>query len=143
MSMPEEEQGLLTELEITIMKATKNALDTMAEHSELTIGEVVDRLVLKMCPLDVDFAMALALERIRITFSALSDEERGKALHELIMNMAAFLPSNEIEKLQIRAKNKRIELLSDFVEMNDEDRAEIIDELRQLRSKREKENRLH
>lgn len=143
MSMPEEEQGLLTELEITVMKATKNALDTMAKHSELTIGEVVDRLVLKMCPLDVDFAMTLALERIRITFSALSDEERGKALHELIMNMAAFLPSDEIEKLQLRAKNKRIELLSDFADMNDEDRSEIIDELRQLRSEREKEKRLH
>ena len=87
-----EKQGLLTELDTTVMKATMIALKIMAESSDLSIGEVIDRLILKMCPLDAHLAVTLALERIKITFSVLSDEERSKALKELVTSIAELNP---------------------------------------------------
>ena len=54
----------VTEITATVMVQTEAALKRMMESTQLTIGEVIDRLALQMMTRDKETAAVLASERV-------------------------------------------------------------------------------
>lgn len=74
----------IAEINVKVMSKTKEVLEDIAETGGLSIGEVIDRLVLKLSPDDVDTAHVLILENILITTSRLTQEQSDEAILKVL-----------------------------------------------------------
>ena len=54
----EQKKSTLKEIKATVMPQTAEGLQMLMEETGLTIGEVIDRLTLQMCPDDLGFKLA-------------------------------------------------------------------------------------
>lgn len=104
----------VTEITATVMVQTEAALKQMMESTQLTIGEVIDRLALQMTPRDKDAAAVLAGERVAMCFSQLPKAESKGAYIEFLIMLAAILSPEELDELCFGAKQCRIESMSEL-----------------------------
>ena len=74
----------VTEITATVMVQTEAALKRMMESTQLTIGEVIDRLALQMTPRDKETAAVLASERVAMCFSQLPKAQSMAAYLEFL-----------------------------------------------------------
>ena len=74
----------VVEINVKVMSKTKEVLEDIAETGGLSIGEVIDRLVLKLCPDDVEEAHILILENILINTSRLTQEQSDEAVLKVL-----------------------------------------------------------
>ena len=74
----------VVEINVKVMGKTKEVLEDVAETGGLSIGEVIDRLVLKLSPDDVDTAHLLILENLLITTSRLTQEQSDEAILKVL-----------------------------------------------------------
>lgn len=74
----------IAEINVKVMAKTKEVLESIAETGGLSVGEVIDRLVLKLSPDDVDIAHVLILENILINTSRLTREESDAAILKVL-----------------------------------------------------------
>ena len=84
----EQKKSTLKEIKATVMPQTAEGLQMLMEETGLTIGEVIDRLTLQMCPDDLGFAVCFAQEQVFFTISNLPEEEQEEALTKIIGNTA-------------------------------------------------------
>lgn len=107
------EEAKLREIKATVMRNTEESLRKISQESGMTIGEVIDRLTLRMCPKDVEIALQLIEEEIIICFSGLDHADCENAFVMLVTDLVASLPINEaiVEKL-IEGGKKAEKLLS-------------------------------
>lgn len=83
------------EIKAIVLCETMSALKQMAEHTDLSVGEVIDRLTLQMRPTQAAPAVRVALEEIGIVFSALEEADMTQAVRELIALLTACLPEED------------------------------------------------
>lgn len=84
----------VTELTATVMVQTEAALKRMMESTQLTIGEVIDRLALQMTPRDKEAVAVLASERVAMCFSQLPKAQSMAAYLEFLTMIASILSAN-------------------------------------------------
>ena len=103
----------LVQIEATVMRQTLGSLLRSVEETGLSIGEVIDRLALHMKPTRPEFALQLILEEIRIILSDLPGEQKDATLCEVLIFLAALLPTDAIERIQDAAKEKKKQMFGD------------------------------
>lgn len=65
----EQKKSTLKEIKATVMPQTAEGLQMLMEETGLTVGEVIDRLTLQMCPDDLGFAVCFAQDQIFFSIS--------------------------------------------------------------------------
>jgi len=60
----EQKKSTLKKIKATVMPQTAEGLQMLMEETGLTIGEVIDRLTLQMCPDDLGFAVCFAQDQV-------------------------------------------------------------------------------
>ena len=86
----------VVEINVKVMSQTKEVLDVIAKTGGLSIGEVIDRLTLKLSPDDVDEAQILILENLLITTSRLTQEQSD----EVVLKVLKVLGSACVEDMR-------------------------------------------
>ena len=104
----------VTEITATVMGQTETALKRMMESTQLTSGEVIDRLALQMIPRDKEAAAVLAGERVAMCFSQLPKAESKGAYIEFLTMLASILSPKELDELCSGAEQRRIELMQEL-----------------------------
>lgn len=104
----------VTEITATVMVQTETALKRMMESTQLTIGEVIDRLALQMIPRDKEAAAVLAGERVAMCFSQLPKAESKGEYIEFLTMLASILSPKELDELCSGAEQRRIELMQEL-----------------------------
>lgn len=104
----------VTEINATVMVQTEAALKSMMESTQLTIGEVIDRLALQMTPRDKDTAVVLAGERVAMCFSQLPKAQFRAAYLEFLTMLASILSPEELDELCQGADQRHIELMREI-----------------------------
>lgn len=74
----------IAEINVKVMAKTKEVLEDIAETGGLSIGEVIDRMALKLCPDNADDAHVLILENILINTSRLNGEQSDEAVLKVL-----------------------------------------------------------
>ena len=97
----------LAQLQATVMSTTVKTLARIAKELDLSIGEVIDRLVLNRLPKDADYAALLLLEQIRMLVSSLTDEQKDEAICKMITEIAACMSFEDFDQIQQRAEELR------------------------------------
>lgn len=104
----------ITEINATVMVQTEATLKSMMESTQLTIGEVIDRLALQMTPRDKAAAAVLAGERVAMCFSQLPKAQFRAAYLEFLTMLASILSPEELDELCRGTKQRCVELLSEI-----------------------------
>ena len=81
----EQKKSTLKKIKATVMPQTAEGLQMLMEETGLTIGEVIDRLTLQMCPDDLGFAVCFAQDQVFFSISNLPEEEQEEALTKIII----------------------------------------------------------
>lgn len=96
----EQKKSTLKEIKATVMPQTAEGLQMLMEETGLTIGEVIDRLTLQMCPDDLGFAVCFAQDQVFFSISNLPEEEQEEALTKIIIFLAGLVPSRSSKGLR-------------------------------------------
>lgn len=112
----EQKKSTLKEIKATVMPQTAEGLQMLMEETGLTIGEVIDRLTLQMCPDDLGFAVCFAQEQVFFTISNLPEEEQEEALTKIIIFLAGLVPVDHLKGLEQAAISNRAERLKEYKE---------------------------
>ena len=129
----EQKKSTLKEIKATVMPQTAEGLQMLMEETGLTIGEVIDRLTLQMCPDDLGFAVCFAQDQVFFSISNLPEEEQEEALTKIIIFLAGLVPADHLKGLEQAAISKRAERLKEYKEyiedLPEEDAERILKEL--------------
>lgn len=89
----------LEEINVTVVSKTKEILEGIADTSGLSVGEVIDRMVSKVCPENVDDAHLLILENIIITTSCLTQKQLDETMIKVLKVLESACVEDESEEL--------------------------------------------
>ena len=94
----------LAEINVTVVSKTKEILEGIAETAGLSVGEVIDRMVLKLCPENVDDAHLLILENILITTKCLTREQLDETMLKVLKVLESACVGDEPNELTTTLK---------------------------------------
>ncbi len=105
---------LLKDIQATVMRQTAEALDELTAQCSLSVGEVIDRLVLQMRPENPDVALEVAESEIFILISNLSREDAEKVIWDLATELSALVVKDKSDgekflQAAMEARKKSIE----------------------------------
>lgn len=126
-------KDLLENLDITVMKGTADGLRKIAHDAGMTIGEVVDRLTIQMCPTDPDIAFTFIMQEILIITSDLNKENKEKVLLDAAYMFLVSCSPGQLDSLVADVKQHRKE-----TSLSDEEKRLLTDALRQVTHPSEK-----
>lgn len=106
-----QKKSILKEITATVMPQTEEGLQTLMAQTGLTIGEVIDRLTLQIYPEKPEQAILLAEEQVIFSLTKLTEKQTEKALTEIIIFLAGYVPVKYLIELQQKAVAKREENL--------------------------------
>ena len=134
-----DESNIVTTISATVMGKTKDALEAMMKGTQLTMGEVIDRLALQMSPTDGDTASVIASEQVAICFSHVPKDEFREGYLNLVTILCSILTPAEMSTLRARASMSRRELINELARREPEGSlpAELIQQLQALKDKPE------
>lgn len=107
-----DENDVITTISATVMGKTKDTLEAMMKGTQLTMGEVIDRLALQMSPTDGDTASVIASEQVAICFSHVPKDEFREGYLNLVTILCSILSPAEMSTLRARASMSRRELIN-------------------------------
>ena len=90
----------LADLNATVCIETKVLLDETSEKTGLSVGEIIDRLVLNCCPEDPEIAAAIMLDHILLAGAKLNQEAFNDAVRSLLQVIAESFSENEPEDIK-------------------------------------------
>lgn len=106
-----QKKSILKEITATVIPQTEEGLQTLMAQTGLTIGEVIDRLTLQIYPEKPEQAILLAEEQVIFSLTKLTEKQTEKALTEIIIFLAGYVPVKHLIELQQKAVAKREENL--------------------------------
>lgn len=109
-----QKKSILKEITATVMPQTEEGLQTLMEQTGLTIGEVIDRLTLQMYPEKTEQAILLAEEQVIFSLTKLTEKQTEKALTEIIIFLAGYVPAERLMELQKKVAASREKNLERF-----------------------------
>ena len=139
--MDTKKEDLTKTLEATVMSKTLYVIQQMAQASQLSVGEVIDRLTLRLQATEINAAVLFAMDQIQILFSALSDDQLSEAFIQLVISIATFFPLDILETLPERVLEERLDYLRSLDTDNPEHKEAKI-EIERILKKLNKQNML-
>lgn len=109
-----QKKSILKEITATVMPQTEEGLQTLMEQTGLTIGEVIDRLALQIYPEKPEQAILLAEEQVIFSLTKLTEKQTEKALTEIIIFLAGYVPAGHLMELQKKVAASREKNLERF-----------------------------
>ena len=88
-----QKKSTLKEIKATVMPQTAEGLQMLMEETGLTVGEVIDRLTLQMCPDDLGFAVCFAQDQVFFSISSLPEEEQEEVDESMVMEHISMVYS--------------------------------------------------
>lgn len=122
MSVQNEKQFELVCVEASVMPQTAAALQKLSHDVDLTIGQVIDRLTLRLTAHDVDHAVQLANEEVMSCLSGLNHDDFQIAFEKLVLNLAAAMSPEKLSSLVSQAQAQQEEMMKGFANMPQEER---------------------
>ena len=110
-----QKKSTLKEIKATVMPQTAEGLQTLMEETGLTIGEVIDRLTLQMCPDDLGFAVCFAQDQV-FQYFKLAGGRTGRSPDENHYILAGLVLADHLKGLEQAAISKRAERLKEYKE---------------------------
>ena len=92
---------------IEVADPTMDVLRKTAKEAGISIGEVVDRLILDVAPDNPDSALIVALEQYLISVSRLSKEDSTKVFGSMCGIFLGSIPPEEIDEMVSSIKKTR------------------------------------
>lgn len=120
-----EQKFELVSIEAEVMPQTAAALQKLSHDVDLTVGQVIDRLTLRMTAHDVDYAVQLANEEVMTCLSGLDHQNFQIAFEQLVLNLAAALPGDKLTALVEKAEARQAEMMKNFSALPQEERQAI------------------
>lgn len=80
-----------TELTIKILNQTHTVLQKMCSQTNLTAGEVIDRIVLELCPTDVELAQVFILDYILLSTANLEGPRMLETICKVLQTIQGAL----------------------------------------------------
>ena len=90
----------LTEITATVLQQTKNSIEGMCEVSGLSIGEIIDRMILKWSAKDPEHATQLILDDMVIHTKDLSPEDFNLTVYCILAVIKRSLSKDEPEAIK-------------------------------------------
>lgn len=115
----------LISVEADVMPQTAAALQKLSHDADLTIGQVIDRLTLRMTAHDVDHAVQLANEEVMTCLSGLDHQNFQIAFEQLVLNLAAALPTEKLTALVEKAEARQAVMMQNLSALPQEERQAI------------------
>lgn len=109
-----QKKSILKEITATVMPQTEEGLQTLMEQTGLTIGEVIDRLTLQIYPEKPEQAILLAEEQVIFSLTKLTEKQTERALTEIIIFLAGYVPAGRLMELQKKVAASREKNLERF-----------------------------
>ena len=109
-----QKKSILKEITATVMPQTEEGLQTLMAQTGLTIGEVIDRLTLQIYPERQEQAILLAEEQVIFSLTKLTEKQTEKALTEIIIFLAGYVPAEHLVELQKKVAASREKNLERF-----------------------------
>lgn len=116
---------LLKTIEMTVMGTTVEDLNYLAKTSNLSIGEVVDRLTARVASKDLDIVHQLVSEDVVILMAHLSMQDQIKLLYEVIKEFLSVFPDEAMEMIIADAKAERAKAQDKVSAMTQEEKDEM------------------
>lgn len=101
----------LMELNTTVRMESKEILDALADASGLSVGEVIDRMLLAVSPSDVNNAFLLILDQVLIATQRLNQEQFNEVILKVLKSLEDAFAKDEPEEIVYTLK-KIVEELS-------------------------------
>lgn len=89
----------LVELKATVISQSKEILESLASASGLTVGEVIDRMLLAVSPTDVNDAFLLILDQVLISTRQLEPEQFNEVILKLLQSIENAFAKDEPEEI--------------------------------------------
>lgn len=96
------EQAQLTTIEVTLLNQTYRCLQKDVESLELSIGEVIDRMVLSFQCSNPNSAALLACEQLICMTSQLTDEQIIESIISAVIILMQLLAENNISQADLK-----------------------------------------
>lgn len=125
MSTQNETEFELVSIEAAVMPQTAAALQKLSHEVDLTIGQVIDRLTLRLTAHDVDHAVQLANEEVLSCLSGLNHDDFQVAFEKLVLNLAATMSPEKLSSLVSKAQAQQEEMMKGFANLPEEEREAI------------------
>lgn len=132
------EKEVVTTIPVTVLRQTEAGLQQLSHDSGLTIGEVIDRLTLKISPDNREIAVQFAAEQIIIAFSGLPESEYKRAFCDLLVYLASAIHPNQelIQELLELADAEREKAAVKMENLTEEEHAALLVELEEYMKER-------
>lgn len=101
----------LMELNTTVRMESKEILDALADASGLSVGEVIDRMLLAVSPSDVNNAFLLILDQVLIATQRLNQEQFNEVILKVLKSLEDAFAKDEPEEI-VSTLKKIVEKLS-------------------------------
>lgn len=106
----------LTEITATVLQQTKNSIEGMCGISELSMGEIIDRMALKWSAKDPEHAIQLILDDMIIHTRNLSSEDFNQTVLGILLVLKRSLSKDEpnaikkvMEEIEQIVKSKQVD----------------------------------
>lgn len=117
-------------LKITVSSQTADTLRRMSAESNLTVGEVVDRLAINSSPTDPVLASLLITQKTLMILSNLDAEDHQKANTYLAYSIMSSCPPETLDKIVAEIKQLREQAIDTIDAIPDAIRAELTQALK-------------
>lgn len=111
---------------MTVRSETAASLKKVAKASKLSIGEVVDRLMLNMSPHDSDLADMVSSQEIQLVMTQLSDKDCLEPYVALTCSLLAACPPEVLDEMVSMAKLRREKAVEKMNPMSDEETDKLV-----------------
>ena len=95
----------LAEINATVVPKTKETLEALATASGLSIGEVIDRMLLAVSPSDVNDAYLLILDQVLIATQRLEHDQFNEVILMVLKALEDAFAKDEPEEIVSTLKN--------------------------------------
>ena len=95
----------LAEINATVVPKTKETLEVLANASGLSVGEVIDRMLLAVSPSDVNDAYLLILDQVLIATQRLEHDQFNEVILMVLKALEDAFAKDEPEEIVSTLKN--------------------------------------
>lgn len=89
----------LMELNTTVRMESKEILDALSDASGLSVGEVIDKMLLAVSPSDVNNAFLLILDQVLIATQRLNQEQFNEVILKVLKSLEDAFAKDEPEEI--------------------------------------------
>ena len=98
-------ENKLAEINATVVPKTKETLEVLANASGLSVGEVIDRMLLAVSPSDVNDAYLLILDQVLIATQRLEHDQFNEVILMVLKALEGAFAKDEPEEIVSTLKN--------------------------------------